>query len=58
MDCYFTKAYGGDVGVRDHKERKVEREKLPVMEVQRKARFNEEWSVGFHSRRLRNSSCK
>ena len=38
------------------KDRKVEREKLPVMEVQREARFNGAWFMGFHSRRPRNSS--
>ena len=46
-----------DVPDRDHKDRKVEREKLPVMDVQREARFNGAWFVGFHSRRPRNSSC-
>ena len=56
-DCYFAEANGRDVVDRDHKDRKVEREKLPVMEVQREARFNGAWFVGFHSRRPRNSSC-
>ena len=56
-DCYSAEAYGGDVRVRDHKNREVKREKLSVMEVQREARFNEAWFAGFHSRRPRNSSC-
>ena len=52
-----AEVYGGDFSVGDHKNRKVERKKLPVMEVQCKARFNGAWFVGLHSTRPRNSPC-
>ena len=44
-DCYFAEVNGGDVLDRDHKDRKVEREKLPVMEVQWKGGNVLQWQL-------------
>ena len=42
-----AEVYGGDFSVGDHKNRKVERKKLPVMEVQCEARLMERGLWGF-----------
>ena len=44
---FCHEAYGRDVGVREHTDRKIEQEKLPVIEVQHESNLMEHGSWGF-----------